>query len=274
MYKRIFTFGCSYTEYKWPTWATIIAHDLELPFENWAISGSGNFAIQSRLSECDLKNNLNEDDLVMVLWSGWNREDRFDLSNNGWQKGGYIFNNPYYDQKFLEKYWRLENDVMKNISVMHTVRKAYDKIIKFEGEMISSSLKESETHFNTKKYVDNYIKAMLTDFESKNPAIPSFGIIQPDEWHDLFDDIHPSIEQHLKFVIDAVYPKLGLKIKQSTIDNVKEVTKHAMNIRRERYRYADDTSFNRFLMRMFNQHGFYRNLIFRNIVNNEYELVK
>ena len=37
MYNRLFTFGCSYTRYNWPTWADIIADDLQIPFQNWGV---------------------------------------------------------------------------------------------------------------------------------------------------------------------------------------------------------------------------------------------
>ena len=40
--KRLITFGCSFTDYSWPTWADIIALDREVEYENWAIGGGGN----------------------------------------------------------------------------------------------------------------------------------------------------------------------------------------------------------------------------------------
>ncbi len=39
---RLITFGCSFTDYSWPTWADIIARDLDCEYENWAIGGGGN----------------------------------------------------------------------------------------------------------------------------------------------------------------------------------------------------------------------------------------
>ncbi len=76
MYNRIFTFGCSYTSFMWPTWADIIADDLCLPLQNWGIAGIGNVAIVSRMLECDLKNKFTDSDLILVNWSSWHREDR------------------------------------------------------------------------------------------------------------------------------------------------------------------------------------------------------
>ena len=53
-YDRIFAFGCSYTRFPWPTWADIIAYDLDIPFENWANAGHGNVSIAHHMLECNL----------------------------------------------------------------------------------------------------------------------------------------------------------------------------------------------------------------------------
>ena len=44
-YKRLYTFGCSFTKWYWPCWPEIIAHDTGLPFENWGASAAGNVGI-------------------------------------------------------------------------------------------------------------------------------------------------------------------------------------------------------------------------------------
>ena len=35
---RLFTFGCSFTNYAWPTWADFLGLEFE-HFENWGVSG-------------------------------------------------------------------------------------------------------------------------------------------------------------------------------------------------------------------------------------------
>ena len=58
-YDRIFTFGCSWTRYVWPTWADIIKYTDQKPeVHNWGKPGIGNVGILYRMIECDLKNNL------------------------------------------------------------------------------------------------------------------------------------------------------------------------------------------------------------------------
>jgi hypothetical protein len=80
-YKRFFAFGCSFTNYIWPTWADIIGQDIEF-YENWGKVGAGNHFIFNSIMECDAKYHFNEDDLVIVMWSGIEREDRY--LNNEW----------------------------------------------------------------------------------------------------------------------------------------------------------------------------------------------
>ena len=75
-YNRFFAFGCSYTDYYWPTWANIIARDTGLPSQNWGYSGVGNIYIHHKMVEAKIKQSINDDDLVIVNWSSWHREDR------------------------------------------------------------------------------------------------------------------------------------------------------------------------------------------------------
>jgi len=75
-YKRFFAFGCSFTQYKWPTWADIIGSNIEF-YENWGYSGRGNHYIFNSIIECDAKHKFNQDDLVIVMWSKIDREDRY-----------------------------------------------------------------------------------------------------------------------------------------------------------------------------------------------------
>ena len=254
MFKRLFVFGCSYTSHSWPTWADIIARDLELPYENWGLGGLGNFGIQSRLVECDLKNKLNQDDLVLILWSGWNREDRFRLDKCGWICGGYIFNNHNYDKRFLEKYWTLENDIVRNITIFHTTRRAYSDIIKWEGEMTSPYYGD-EYHHNQLNKSTNFITRLLNDFENRSPKIPKFPNYAANEWNTLHSDSHPDIKQHRDFVIKEIYSKLNLTMKQSTVDIINELYPKVIDICKNN-QHVDSHVRNTLTRNLYKSHGF------------------
>lgn len=92
-YKRIFAFGCSYTRYYYPTWANIIAsqYSPDTQFINLGVSGGGNSLVLTRLSQADSKFKIQKNDLVLIMYPSFTREDRF-VSEGYWHTPGNIFN--------------------------------------------------------------------------------------------------------------------------------------------------------------------------------------
>ena len=78
---RLYTFGCSMTQYHWPTWANIVGTCWN-KFENWGQLGAGNQYIFNSVIECDARNNFNSDDTVLIMWSGISRIDYYQF--NAW----------------------------------------------------------------------------------------------------------------------------------------------------------------------------------------------
>ena len=67
-YKRLFTFGCSFTSYLWPTWADILGLEFTSA-NNWGHSGLGNRAIAERVAEAHAHFNFTKDDVIIVQWT-------------------------------------------------------------------------------------------------------------------------------------------------------------------------------------------------------------
>lgn len=148
MPKRFFAFGCSFTEFTWPTWADIIAKTLSTDgweCYNYGNSGSGNYGILASMFAADKKHKFTDDDIIMVMWSSWNREDRYIVNYKWdpalraqWTKEGNILTassivNGVYDEKFVEKYWSLENDIITNTLAIESARKMFK--ITHEGSL-------------------------------------------------------------------------------------------------------------------------------------------
>ena len=79
-YDRVFVFGCSFTNWYWPTWGDILIHEFNVRNkigENWAAAGCGNQYIFNSVMECDNIKKFNERDLVIVQYTDTNREDRY-----------------------------------------------------------------------------------------------------------------------------------------------------------------------------------------------------
>ena len=123
-YDRIFCFGCSWTHYKWPSWADMIRYATDKPVYNWGYRGIGNVGIMHRIMECDLANKFTERDKIIVQWSTWTREDRY--LNNEWTAGGSVFFSKYYDKSFVKKYWSWNNDLIKNSTAILMANKAHN----------------------------------------------------------------------------------------------------------------------------------------------------
>ena len=210
---RLFTFGCSYTRWHWPTWADIIAHDIGCHYENWAEPGLGNVGIQHKMLECDLKNKFTEDDLVLVAWSGWTREDRY--QNGNWQLRGNIATGGTYSNKFIENYWDIENDVMKNATAIIVANRCHN--INYQSHIFdyNQNLNERNGPSNQRKLTvdskfDYLIKAM--------PNKILFDITNNTQYNGLVPyDRHPDILCQLEYV-NTVYNTIGRKLKDETVD--------------------------------------------------------
>lgn len=75
-HRRFFAFGCSFTNYYWPTWATIIGQDVP-EYYNYGQMAAGNNFIFHQLVEAHVRHKFGPGDLVMVMWSIPLREDRY-----------------------------------------------------------------------------------------------------------------------------------------------------------------------------------------------------
>jgi hypothetical protein len=123
--KRLFTFGCSFTGYKWATWANILAYDLDCEFYNFWISGAGNTYISNTLAQADAFFNFNENDLIIVSWTNISREDRW-IENQGWLTPGNIYTQSEYSQNFVDNYANSFHFALRDFTNIHFVANLLD----------------------------------------------------------------------------------------------------------------------------------------------------
>lgn len=100
--RRLFAFGCSFTEYHWATWPHIVAYDLDIPMYNLGRCGAGNLHIANAFAQALEKYSIDQHDLVMICWSGFLREDRW--IGGHWELTGDITYSDFYDDYFMNKY--------------------------------------------------------------------------------------------------------------------------------------------------------------------------
>ena len=72
MNKRFFSFGCSFTNWKWPTWNDYIGLNFD-EYYSLGCGGADNKNILYRLLKADRKYKFTSDDTIMVMFTSFNR---------------------------------------------------------------------------------------------------------------------------------------------------------------------------------------------------------
>jgi hypothetical protein len=206
-YDRVFTFGCSWTRYIWPSWADIIKYTDQAPtVYNWGKPGIGNVGIFYRMIECDLKNKFTENDLIIVQWSAWTREDRF---SDQWETYGNVFNSPYYDKSFTKKYWSWNNDVIKNGSCIVAANRMFN--IGYQFNMIPFLRNESghvpDLGDLIKPWHDTYFDAL--------PEIDTFPTHLNTQFNGNLNDGHPDIRMSVIFFNNYIKDRFGFTLNKN-----------------------------------------------------------
>jgi len=225
---RLFTFGCSFTNYMWPTWANIVAFDRQKELYNYGHAGLGNVGIMLRVLEADMKWNFTDDDEIMIMWSSWTRDDK--VLQNTWQGNGSRFNHIAHIKQ-LGKTWSPEDDIIKNASAMIYVKKAYGNLITFQGNGFTPWIGEGATGIiDTALYkvFDNEKEVVkIKNFYQKHtPNIPTKSLDKVStQAFDYVADCHPDIKGHLQIVEDFVYPNCNhvIELRQETKDTFNDI---------------------------------------------------
>lgn len=213
---RLFTFGCSFTQFMWPTWADIVAYDMGIEYHNFAIAGLGNVGIHHRILEADIKHKFTKDDIILIFWTSWCREDR--IKNGNWLATGSVLNdgNEVYDRKFRKKYWDYSNDIVKNSTAIISTNRIFSNNIKWQACAVEFFGLEQELSTITKE--EKYLIKLYKSSLPKIDFIHTFVIVdKPLPFNHVIDG-HPDVKKHLSFVNDYIYPKLKKTLKPSTVD--------------------------------------------------------
>jgi hypothetical protein len=221
-YKRFFAFGCSFTQYHWPTWADIIGQEFST-YYNYGKCGAGNFFIFQSLTEAIVKHNINKDDLVMVMFSNVTREDRF-VKKRGWVTPGNLYFQDEYDKKFLEKYLCDHGYLMRDLNLITGCKLALDAVgcdYKLMSMIPFDSKQSDSKKMSNVDYLLTFYEKVLTTIQ---PSV--FDVVFDGDWNtrqprpaykvswskELFVDNHPTPNEHLEY-LQKVFPDIVLSDK-------------------------------------------------------------
>lgn len=209
---KLITFGCSFTDYSWPTWADIIAYDLDCEYENWAIGGAGNQQIARRIMYRDQQFGWQPDDLVIVQWSSITREDRF--MNNHWVSQGSVSMAPFYGSKWVEQYWSWNNDVINTVQARTTAELILKDRLAYQMAMTWGDGDNLHSLTDDFKLTDFWRSRLTPCDELPAHARPFNGQTA---------DGHPDPRWWLNWVETKIYPRLGYTIKDRTREKVADM---------------------------------------------------
>jgi hypothetical protein len=207
---RVFAFGCSFTQYLWPTWADVVGRSLGGTYQNWGLAGAGNVFIMNRFVECLTRHQIGADDVVLIMWSTAYREDRY--INGRWNTHGNIYNQSFYDDAFM-RYYDDRGALLKSFNAIV----ATNRLATQTGArtIFTSFLPIAEADEYNPRYGDSDIVAhyqpfltdMLVDYRSHmlgdRPWPIKHFIDGP--------DLHPLPRAHLRFAEEVVLPRLAVR---------------------------------------------------------------
>lgn len=231
MYDRLFTFGCSFTSWHYPTWADILGQDFNDKYRNLGMCAAGNEFIFHRLIEAHAREKITKNDLVIVCWTNFAREDRY-LQNKGWATAGNIFTQDLYDKEWVKKWFDLRGALIKTSGFIASATEVLERIgckYLFISMMPMSQLDEYKKIFVGEEFNDVFncyaqyyskIKPSITEtlwgrgeFSSKNPVKFYFT-----EGGNLIKDNHPSPNEHMMYLNKVVLKEINMELSQRAIN--------------------------------------------------------
>lgn len=166
--KRVFTFGCSFTSYHWPTWADILGREFDY-YENWGQSGGGNPFIFYSLIECIRKNQIQDTDTIVVMWSSICRLDYY--ANRKWITTGHsgVIS---LERKFQKKITEINDDrgyLLRDALVIDSAKRVLDSLgVKYIFlSMVPFDLKNDQGHLENQDILEFFKES----FDSIRPSV-------------------------------------------------------------------------------------------------------
>lgn len=160
---RLFTFGCSFTKYKWPTWADIIGTNFPIHY-NYGELGAGNYYISLKLYEIHLANKITSNDVVIIMLSSSNRFDFYDSNIKKFNCNGNVYNSEnVLGEHFVNNIWNVEHSIYNTWFMVKTIKTLLDSIgCKYK---IIEGFGLLQTDEETKFKYDTRIEHLITDYQ-------------------------------------------------------------------------------------------------------------
>jgi len=122
---RLFTFGCSHTKYRWPSWADILGLNCK-EFYNFGRPGTGIFYMIYQFTFANQHFKFNKNDTLIFMLSDEARVDI--IKDKNWLVSGLVFNSvDVFGKKFFEHY-SLTHAIESTYVHVYFLKEILDKI--------------------------------------------------------------------------------------------------------------------------------------------------
>lgn len=211
---RLIVSGCSFTNYWHPTWAWFMSSAFDETY-NYGQSGAGNEYIYHSIIDADTDLQLNENDTVVIAWSGYHRFDRFN-SHDGhlwWKTNGDWSFDPNF--KTLEQFVNDDGWTRKTVNyITATARYLKSKNIKYVFTSLYN-LQDRNSEAGSKVHTDTYVVKLLADIYNDNfvytTGLANHVYQQRAQNKSLVKTSHPNLSEHQDLAM-GIAAKLGVTI--------------------------------------------------------------
>jgi len=219
IHTRLFTFGCSFTKYIWPTWADILGEQAD-DFINLGRAGGGNHQIFFNIMMADKKYTFTSNDTIAICWTYVLREDT-------WRDGKWHNNSRPIDLH-KTKEWLITNNVdpvgshIKTLSyikaITHFLNDKKCNNIQFSVDDLSASARAGTFPWED-KFASQLFEEEIKMFDNKNydkyfDFYKNYSRPRPKNEAYPEGDLHPTPLEHLDFVENVLNIHIDDIIKQ------------------------------------------------------------
>lgn len=248
--KRLFTFGCSFTHYRWASWANILGYEFDCEFYNLGKSGAGNSFIANQVTQANNYFRFTESDLVVICWTNISREDRWH-SSKGWITPGNIYSQGEYDKKFVKDWANDIHFALRDFSTIDLIKNYLEDKTNFHFLSMCNIVKHVNQWENCEENNNSKLLRVSDTYQSALSKInPSFYEVlwQNDinnkwhkDWNNIhpnFSDGHPTIEEHFEYLESTFDYRFSditrAKVKETNNDLTRFIKKEYNKTRRSK----------------------------------------
>jgi hypothetical protein len=213
---RLLTFGCSFTNYRWSTWADILAPEFD-QFENWGQGGGGNHYIFNSLMEADQRQRFGPNDTVVVCWSSTFRDDRY--IKDRWITLGQINHCNIYTKDFITNGIDDRGTLIRDLAFVKAAAELLENRPGVNWKFISICPIASTRYWGIEDDTQHDVVELYKSVIDKIDADYVDFLRRFSRDNRYKDDPHPTPIEHLGF-LDEVFP--GWVTKQETRVKIRE----------------------------------------------------